>query len=187
MMKFIASPLGMALAVVISTKLVVIIWTVLSRRNRGGSSGRIRQPVVDGVTGEDLVQNARRFAEVADQNARRFKRKHHISWVIMTLAMLLVTTLASHLPPIVIQVLSSVAAFAGSANKFFCWQDAWTSARVTSQSLSDVIMDWEQGTFRPDLSETERRNEFAQQVRVILGADRDRFRVTAAKQQIAAK
>jgi hypothetical protein len=179
----VAVSIGLGGMVVIIHLIVLLVWV---KRGVGGEKKRkVRQPVVDRVTGKDPVQNARRFAEVADGNARHFKRCHHISWWLQNIAGILVTLLAGYAPTFVIQIFSMISILVPNADKFFGWLEAWQSARITSQLLSELIMSWDEENFRPDLSDVERAREFAVQARKILGGDRERFLSTAAKQVLS--
>ncbi len=180
---FVAVSIGLGGMVVIIHLIVLLVW--VKQGVSGVKKKKIRQPVVDGVTGKNPVQNARRFAEVADVNARHFKRCHHISWWLQNIVGILVTLLVGYAPTIVIQIFSMIGVLVPNADKFFGWLEAWQSARITSQQLSELIMEIDQETFRRDLSEAERIIEFAAQVKRILGGDRERFLSTAAKQVLS--
>lgn len=183
MMKFIVSPFGAAFAVLVVIKLA-ILWAALSRR---GEKQRIRQPVVQKLTDDNVVKNARLFAEMGDINARRFKRNHHLSWWVQALASVAVMILEGIVPGVVIRILTGLATIATNGNKFFGWSDSWKSARVSSQSLSDIIMDYDQGTYRPELPVEQRLQAFADELREINRRDRTSFQESVARQQLTNK
>lgn len=132
------------------------------------------QPVVQGATGSNPVENMRIFLRTADHNARRFKHRHIFFSLFSIISGTIITIAVGEVDPRVIKVLSGLATVIGGIASFLKSQEAWMSARKLAHELADEVLMADMGLSTDQTAQAKRLIQ-------ALGGDSSRFREIAAK------
>lgn len=153
---------------------------LLRRQGKSEGKQKIRQPVTDGATGADVVANARIYAKMLDWRAQDANLGNKIAWFVVSILGFIGLVMVVYKVPM--EKVGLVWALAGLAYKgadYFSWKTTRIACRKAHQQLSGLIMNWDQGTYRPELSAEERRQQFAEDVNTVISGEVQSFHKAA--------